>query len=98
MLSIEWTASSGWLAPRITPYQNLSLDPATSVFHYGFECFEGLKAYRAADGNIRLFRPDQNVARLNSSAQRIALPTFDGNSLIDLIKELVRLDQRFIPK
>jgi len=46
MLSVEWTASKGWDTPRITPYQNLSLDPATCVFHYAFECFEGMKAYR----------------------------------------------------
>lgn len=97
MLSIEWTASQGWLAPRITPYQNLSLDPATCVFHYAFECFEGMKAYKCADGSLRLFRPDKNMERINKSAARIALPTFDGNALIDLIGALCRLDQRFIP-
>jgi branched-chain amino acid aminotransferase len=98
MLAIEWTAGSGWLPPRITPYQNLSLDPATCVFHYGFECFEGMKAYRATDGSIRLFRPDMNMARLNRSSQRIALPTFDAEPMIELIKELVKLDERFIPQ
>ena len=97
MLSIEWTASSGWLAPRITPYQNLSLDPATCVFHYGLECFEGMKAYKASDGTTRLFRADKNMERFNKSATRIALPTFDGESLIELIKKLVSMDQRFIP-
>ncbi|KAK3059398.1 hypothetical protein LTS18_010970, partial [Coniosporium uncinatum] len=50
MLSIEWTASQGWLEPRITPYQNLSLDPATCVFHYAFEAFEGMKAYKDSTG------------------------------------------------
>lgn len=98
MLSVEWTASSGWLAPRITPYQNLSLDPATCVFHYGFECFEGMKAYRAADGSVRLFRPDMNMTRFNRSAARIALPTFDSIQLIELVKKLVRLKERFIPQ
>jgi branched-chain amino acid aminotransferase len=97
MLSIEWTAAEGWLAPRITPYQNLSLDPATCVFHYAFECFEGMKAYRTADGSIRLFRPDKNMERLNKSAARIALPTLDGNSFINLIAKFVQLDSRFIP-
>ncbi|KAH0555774.1 Mitochondrial branched-chain amino acid (BCAA) aminotransferase [Trichoglossum hirsutum] len=97
LLSVEWTASGGWRAPRIVPYQNLSLDPATCVFQYGFACFEGMKAYRAADGSTRLFRPDKNMARLNKSAVRIALPAFDGAQLIELIKELVRLDGRFIP-
>jgi branched-chain amino acid aminotransferase len=97
MLSIEWTASDGWLAPRITPYQNLSLDPATCVFHYAFECFEGMKAYKTTDGSIRLFRPNKNMERLNKSAARIALPTFDGKSFTSLIAKLVHLDSRFIP-
>lgn len=97
MLSIEWTSSAGWAAPRITPYQNLSLDPATCVFHYAFECFEGMKAYKDSSSNIRLFRPDKNMKRFNSSATRIALPSFDGPSLISVIKKFVRLEERFIP-
>ncbi|CAZ81609.1 unnamed protein product [Tuber melanosporum] len=71
MLSIEWTARSGWAAPKITPYQNLSLDPATCVFHYGFECFEGMKAYRSTvngKSSIRMFRPHKNMQRLNKSS------------------------------
>ena len=98
MLSIEYTAAEGWLTPRITPYQNLSLDPATCVFHYGFECFEGMKAHKGTDGKTRLFRPDKNMARMNKSAARIALPNFDGDAMIELIKRLVRLDERFLPK
>lgn len=97
MLSIEWTASAGWLPPRITPYQNLSLDPATCVFHYAFECFEGMKAYKCADGSLRLFRPDKNMARINKSAERIALPTFTGENLISLIGTMCKMDSRFIP-
>ncbi|KAJ9318827.1 hypothetical protein DTO271D3_957 [Paecilomyces variotii] len=97
MLSIEWTASDGWLAPRITPYQNLSLDPATCVFHYAFECFEGMKAYKDKNGKIRLFRPDKNMARLNKSSARIALPTFEGDALIKLIGEFAKLESKFIP-
>jgi branched-chain amino acid aminotransferase len=97
MLSLEWTASEGWHPPQITPYQNLSLDPATCVFHYAFECFEGMKAYKDAQGNIRLFRPDRNVRRFNKSSARIALPTFDGDALIQLISKFVKIDERFIP-
>jgi branched-chain amino acid aminotransferase len=97
MITVEWEKTSGWLAPKIVPYQNLSLDPATCVFHYAFECFEGLKAYKAKDGSIRLFRPDKNMARLNKSAARIALPTFTGTALIDLLAEFVKLESRFIP-
>lgn len=90
-------ASVGWLPPRITPYQNLSLDPASSVFHYAFECFEGMKAYKDKNGSIRLFRPDKNMERFNKSSARIALPTFDSKTLIELIGKLVSLDSRFIP-
>ncbi len=98
MLSLEWTAQKGWLPPQITPYQNLSLDPATSVFHYAFQCFEGMKAYKDRDGNIRLFRPDLNMARLNRSSARLAMPTFDPDAMIDLIGKFVKLDERFIPR
>ncbi|KAL8243817.1 hypothetical protein R6Q59_010076 [Mikania micrantha] len=97
MLAIEWTAAKGWLAPRITPYQNLSLDPATCVFHYAFTAFEGMKAYKTKDGSLRLFRPDMNMKRLNKSVTRIAMPSFDGEALINLIGQLCKLDQKFIP-
>jgi branched-subunit amino acid aminotransferase/4-amino-4-deoxychorismate lyase len=87
MLTIEWTSAKGWLPGRIIPYQNLSLDPATCVFHYAFECFEGLKAYKVVkltfvtyeqdkDDKTRLFRPDKNMRRFNISAARIALPVY----------------------
>ena len=97
MLSIEWTASSGWLAPQITPYQNLSLDPATCVFHYASECFEGMKAYKNNEGAVRLFRPDKNAARLNHSSSRIALPSVEAQPFIELIAKFAEMEQRFIP-
>ncbi|KAI0860886.1 branched-chain amino acid aminotransferase [Xylaria cubensis] len=98
MLTIEWTQTDGWRTPTIQPYQNLSLDPATCVFHYGFECFEGMKAYRDSKGSVRLFRPDKNMARFNKSAARIALPTFSPTALTDLLARFVKLEQRFIPE
>lgn len=98
MLSLEWIAKTGWLAPQIMPYQNLSLDPATSVLHYAFEAFEGMKAFKDKHGQVRLFRPDQNMKRLNNSVARIALPTFDGNAMIELIKTFVKLEERFVPQ
>ncbi|KAI0868768.1 branched-chain amino acid aminotransferase [Hypoxylon argillaceum] len=98
MLTIEWTQTDGWRAPTIQPYQNLSLDPATCVFHYGFECFEGMKAYKDASGAVRLFRPDMNMARFNKSAARIALPTFSPTALTSLISRLATLEARFIPR
>ena len=97
MLSIEWTATDGWLAPRITPYQNLSLDPATCVFHYAFECFEGMKAYKNSEGHLRLFRPDKNMARMNRSSARIALPNFSPGAMIDLISKFCTMEERFVP-
>lgn len=98
MLSIEWTAKDGWSSPHIFPYQNLSLDPAACVFHYAFECFEGMKAYKDRSGHLRLFRPFQNMARMKKSAARIALPTFDESSVVELISKLVLIDQRFVPR
>ncbi|KAL1845264.1 hypothetical protein VTK73DRAFT_777 [Phialemonium thermophilum] len=97
MVSIEWDQTHGWHDPRIVPYQNLSLDPASCVLHYAFECFEGMKAYKDKQGRIRLFRPDKNMARLNKSAARIALPTFTDRNLIDILAEFARLEARFIP-
>ena len=97
MLSVEWTASEGWLAPRITPYQNFSLDPATSVLHYAFTCFEGMKAYKDPTGQVRLFRPDKNMKRINRSGASIALPAVDGSAFIELMRQFVKLEERFIP-
>ncbi|PIA12824.1 branched-chain-amino-acid aminotransferase [Coemansia reversa NRRL 1564] len=98
MLTIEWTAKRGWGSPLIKPYGPLVLDPSCSVFHYAFECFEGLKAYRDAQGNIRLFRPEKNMERMNSSAERLHLPQFDGKEAVECIKELLRADKRWVPE
>ncbi|KXS11918.1 branched-chain amino acid aminotransferase II [Gonapodya prolifera JEL478] len=97
MLQIEWTAGKGWAAPKVMPYQKLKLEPSAVVFHYAIECFEGLKAYKDADGTIRLFRPEMNMKRLHKSAQRISLPAFDREELLECIKKLVRTDERWIP-
>lgn len=74
MLTVEWEAGKGWGTPQIKEYGKLQLDPSAVVFHYAFECFEGMKAYKDKDGKTRLFRPDMNMKRFNRSAQRIALP------------------------
>ncbi|KAI1327447.1 branched-chain amino acid aminotransferase [Xylariaceae sp. FL0255] len=97
MLTIEWTQTDGWLAPKIVPYQPLALDPSSCVFHYGFECFEGMKAYKDKSGQIRLFRPDKNMERMNKSAARIVLPTFSTTAMTDLISTFAKLEERFIP-
>lgn len=98
MLAIEWTAEKGWADPEIKPYGNLSIDPSCCVLHYSFELFEGLKAYRTADNKITMFRPDKNMVRMNKSAARICLPTFDGEELIKLIGELINKDKHLIPE
>lgn len=98
ILEVEWTKENGWAAPTIKPYHNFSLDPSTIVFHYGFEAFEGMKAYRDKNNNIRIFRPDKNMERMNTSAERIALPTFESEEFIKLINEFVKLDQDFVPE
>ncbi|KAI0286809.1 branched-chain amino acid aminotransferase II [Russula aff. rugulosa BPL654] len=98
MLVIPWKSSRGWGTPKIKPYGPLSLDPSSTVFHYAQCIFEGLKAYRNKNGKVTLFRPDLNMARMNLSAERLALPAFNGAALLDLIKELVRLDRHWIPQ
>ncbi|KAF2495012.1 branched-chain amino acid aminotransferase II [Lophium mytilinum] len=96
MLQIQWTSDYGWQRPRIIPYQEISLDPTACVFHYGFECFEGMKAYKDSTGQIRLFRPHANLERFNKSAARIALPEFNSEELLKLIAEFVKLEAKFI--
>ncbi|KAF8213323.1 branched-chain amino acid aminotransferase II [Mycena galopus ATCC 62051] len=98
MLTIPWNAVSGWGTPEIKPYGPLQLEPSATVLHYAQTLFEGMKAYRDDHGNVTLFRPDMNMKRMNNSARRIALPTFDGVALIDLIKQLIRIDKHWVPK
>jgi len=98
MLEVDWTAEEGWGAPKISPYHNLSVDPAASVFHYALECFEGMKAYRDDEGNVRMFRPDCNMERMNTSMERLALPNFDGDGLVECMKELLKIDKDWIPQ
>lgn len=74
MLTVPWNVSTGWGEPKIQPYGPFTLDPSSVIFHYAPSLFEGLKAYRAPDGSVRLFRPDKNAERMNRSAERIALP------------------------
>ncbi|KAK9874644.1 hypothetical protein WA026_005469 [Henosepilachna vigintioctopunctata] len=87
----------GWQKPVIIPFENVSLHPAAKVLHYAIELFEGLKAYRGKDGRIRIFRPDLNMNRMNSSALSSGLPTFHGEELIKCINRLVQVDQEWVP-
>ena len=98
MLSVEWDSSTGWNEPHIKPYQPIPLDPAACVLHYAFEGFEGLKAYRTPDNKITMFRPEMNMERMNRSAARACLPTFDSEELIKLMGTLIQQDKNMVPK
>jgi branched-chain amino acid aminotransferase len=85
-----------WKAPKIQPYQALSLEPSARVFHYGQAVFEGMKAYKDEEGGIFLFRPDQNFTRINRSAKRLAIPEFPEAYFFNGLSELLKLDQDWI--
>jgi branched-chain amino acid aminotransferase len=97
MLSITWTAAEGWHDARVEPYGPISMDPATAVLHYAQEIFEGLKAYRHGDGSVWTFRPDQNAARLQRSARRLALPELPTDLFLQSIQTLVEIDKDWVP-
>ncbi|WP_166874016.1 MULTISPECIES: branched-chain amino acid aminotransferase [unclassified Salinibacterium] len=97
MVDICWSAKGGWHRPRVQPYGPISLDPAAAVLHYGQEIFEGMKAYRHADGSIWTFRPEANAARFNRSARRLALPELPEEYFIDAIKQLIAVDGDWVP-
>ena len=98
MLLVDWTKEKGWHDARIVPFGRISLHPASTVLHYGAEIFEGLKAYRRADGGVQLFRPMENVKRMNRSAERMSLPQMDENDMLQLLTEFVKLEERWVPK
>ena len=97
MAVATWTAADGWHDSAVVPYGPFSLDPATAVLHYAQEIFEGLKAYRHPDGSVWLFRPDQNAARLERSARRLALPVLPEADLLASIDALVAADAAWVP-
>lgn len=97
MLIIDYTAGIGWHDARIVPFANLSLHPAAVVLHYGIEIFEGLKAYRRPDGKVQMFRPMENVRRMNNSARRMALPTMDEELGLEALRTFVELEQDWVP-
>lgn len=98
MLEIDWTLANGWEAPHIKPYGDLTISPAASCLHYALQCFEGMKAYLDDQGRIRLFRPEMNMARMNRSAARLCMPTFDGDEFLKCIERLIVVDKSWIPQ
>jgi len=97
MAHARWTRGVGWTDHAITAYGDLTLSPAAAVLHYGQEIFEGIKAYRHADGSIWTFRPRYNAARLNISARRMALPELPEEDFIASLVDLVRADGHWVP-
>jgi branched-chain amino acid aminotransferase len=97
MVTVEWTPDSGWHGARVTPYAPLTLDPATAVLHYAQETFEGMKAYRHADGSIWTFRPEENAARMVRSSKRLAFPELPVDDFVQAVDALVTIDERWVP-
>ncbi len=97
MLTVEWTPEAGWHDARIEPYAPLSIDPASAVLHYAQETFEGMKAYRHADGSVWSFRPEENAKRMARSSHRLALPVLDPADFVQAVDALVEVDQRWVP-
>lgn len=97
MFIVDYDEGKGWHDPRIVPYGPLQIDPAAKVLHYAEEIFEGLKAYRTADGSIQLFRPDCNIERMNNSAERMCLPQIPAELAMAGITELVKLERDWVP-
>ena len=97
MFLMNYTAGTGWHDARIVPYGPLELEPTTMVLHYAQEIFEGLKAYRTAEGKVQLFRPTENIARMNRSAEKLCIPHIPEDVFLDALKKLVELDQDWVP-
>jgi branched-chain amino acid aminotransferase len=97
MFSQKYTPDRGWHAAKIGPFENLNLSPATAVFHYAQEIFEGTKAYRRADGNINLFRPWENMKRFNNSARRMSMAVVDEEEHLQAIIKLIELEHEWVP-
>jgi branched-chain amino acid aminotransferase len=98
MFVMNFKQGLGWHDARIVPYGPFSLDPSALVLHYAQEIFEGMKAFRQEDGSVVLFRPRDNIRRLNRSAQRMCMPEVDEDFFLHALKELIRLESDWVPK
>ncbi len=98
MFICDYAPAKGWHDARIIPYQNLSLPPSIMTIHYGQSIFEGLKAYKTEDKKVNLFRPIENIRRLNASCKRMCIPPIDEQFGVDAIKTLVDIDRDWIPE
>lgn len=97
MFTMDYTEEQGWHDPKIVPYEPILLDPAAMVFHYGQTVFEGLKAYVTEDEEVLLFRPEENMKRLNRSNERLCIPAFDEELALSGLRKLIQVDKDWIP-
>ena len=97
MFMMDYNKETGWTNARIVPFENLSIHPASTVLHYGSEIFEGLKAYRRADSKVQLFRPIENIRRMNRSAQRLCLPEIPEEDALEALMKFVEIEQDWTP-
>ena len=97
MFEMEYIEGQGWINPAIKPYGNIEMSPAAMVLHYGQAVFEGMKAYKDKDGGIMLFRPEENMKRINISNDRLCIPDIDVEFCVNAIKELVEFQKDWIP-
>jgi len=93
----DYTTERGWYDPRIIPFQDLKVSPASMVFHYGQSVFEGLKAFRTKKNKVQLFRPKRNIKRLNLSNQRLVIPPIDEELALEALRKLVEIDKEWVP-
>ncbi len=97
MFIMDYSREKGWYDARIVPFGNVELHPASTVLHYGSEIFEGLKAYRREDGTVQMFRPIENIRRMNRSAERLCLPQIDEDLAMEILKTFVAFEQDWTP-
>ena len=97
MFIMNYTEGMGWHDARIVPFGDLSFSPASMVFHYGQEMFEGLKAYRGEDGKTYLFRPDMNAKRTNATNDRLCIPHLPEEDFVQAVKAIVKVDEDWVP-
>ena len=97
MVAIQWSKTKGWHDAEVRAYGPLALDPAAAVLHYGQEIFEGIKAYRHADGSIWTFRPQANGERLQRSAARLTLPQLPVDEFVESLRQLIAVDHAWVP-
>ncbi|MCT2262728.1 branched-chain amino acid aminotransferase [Brachybacterium muris] len=98
MAHARWTVSEGWTGAELVPFGPLQLSPAAAVLHYGQEIFEGMKAFRHADGSVWTFRPEQNARRMMRSARRLALPELPERDFLESVRALVAADEPWVPQ